>query len=522
MPTWNRLSALARLPIDALRLLSHGDARLNELTSLTRRSRAAQGDAAEHARGVEHNVARVRKKVDDVAGDIRRVRTAVEALTAEVHERMLQYNLQVGRLARGLQDAAPRPAARRRLTGRPLPLSLPSAEPPGWASVGDGMPHPDPERREWVTLDACAVCGDPARTIVNEWNKLAVLQRAPDAGSERYDYAVCHACGVLYATRRPTGERFRYLLTHFGEVTGKAGGGRAIQNPLLNPYPLTDEDRATLERLASRGVFVSDHLGLRKKDYLDGLMRDRFENSVHVDLLATLAPPVRGRVLEVRPRTGAIADALRRLFQADVSVLPIWESQQFLLKAVYGLNAPALVDFDRFEAPGDEPYDLIVCNHMLTHAVRPAEFFRTLRTRLRPGGHLYLYNEPDDAEFLSGPQSMIVTLNPLHMQAFDQASLRRALASAGFDVVFMKRRNLNHLCLARAGAVSWRPMSDDERTQRIDAYRRARDRAILRAPESVRARFAGEWEALVARGVADGTLDFDEKGHMRLTTADMV
>ena len=69
---------------------------------------------------------------------------------------------------------------------------------------------------------------------------------------------MCHACGVLFASRRPSGERYRFLLQHFEEVTAKRGG-EAVTNLVLNPRPLSDADREQLRRLAARGVFVSDH-----------------------------------------------------------------------------------------------------------------------------------------------------------------------------------------------------------------------------------------------------------------------
>jgi hypothetical protein len=47
-------------------------------------------------------------------------------------------------------------------------------------------------------------------------------------------------------------------------------------------------------------------------------------------------------------------------------------------------------------------------------------------------------------------------------------------------------------------------------------YTRARDRAILALRGDLRARFADEWPQLVERGVADGLVEFDAEGHLRL------
>ena len=440
--------------------------------------------------------------------DIREVRR-------ELHERLLQYHLQLGRLSRHVGSEVDAPV---RLSGTSRPAHLEDSEQLGWESVGGAEGSPDPDGKEWLTLTACPMCGCGERTVVSEWNKLLLLQKAPDASAVRYDYAVCHSCGVLSASRRPYGERFRFLLKHFGEVTAKVGGSREIRNPLLNPYPLSDAQKDDLRRLASAGVFVSDHLGRKSSEYVGGLMRDRFENSIHLDVIASHLSPKGARVLEVRSRAGTILDGLRRLFDAEVYAMPIWESQQFLLREVYNITVSSLIDFDRFQIPYEGLFDLIICNHMVTHVVRPQEFFDALRRHLRPGGHLYLHNEPDDAEFLRGGQSMIATLNPLHLQAFDQRSLIRALAANGFSVVFIKARgDLKHMCLARYdGEVQWDPMPETERSKRITDYQMARDRSILRIDPALRSRVVSVWDQAVERGMATGVAEFDATGQLRL------
>lgn len=470
-------------------------------------------------------VLRLDARISGLEKELRAARAESRDLRKELRDRMLQYNLQLGRLAR--TRAAESDDEPPRLSWRDVPLHVDEQRPMEWERVGDGEPAPDPEGREWLTLDRCPACGHGERTLVNEFNKFVLLDKAPDNTSARYDYAVCHACGIAYATRRPTGSRFRFLLRHFGEITGKSGGAAEIKNPLLNPYPLTEADRQHLKKLASRGVWVSEHLGLKKTEYLEGLLKDRFENSVHLDLLSSLvAPrwPRRGggseeagaRVLEIRPRAGTIIEGLRRLFGAEVCAMPIWESQQVLLEEVYGIESRGVIDFDEFDIPHEGTFDLIVSQHMLTHIVRPDRFFDVVLRHLSPDGYLYLYNEPDDAEFLQAGQSMLAHLNPLHLQTFDQRSLVRALGARGLEVVFLKRRNLNHMCLARRSAAGWTPMTDKERTSRIRAYQRARDRAVIGLPPEYRGRFASEWPEVIARGVAEGLAEFDADGKLKL------
>ncbi len=507
-----RFQQLVQLPRSVLSLFVHGSGRIQQVADDTRRASKIGAETAKVTGEIGTRTLKLESEVGSLAKDMRALMGELRLLREELHDRLLQYNLQLGRLSRiAIEEEGDAP----RLSARIVSYDVEDEEAPDWETVGN-QPHPDPEGREWLVLDACPMCRHAERTIVNEWNKLVLLHKAPDPASARYDFAVCHACGVTYATRRPIGQRYKFLNLNFGEVTAKHGGDAEFTNPLLNPYPLTDADREILRRRAGRGVFVSEHLGLRSNEYLEGLIKDRFENSVHLDLIGALLSPTGARVLEIRPRTGMISEGLRRLYGADVHTMPIWESQEFLLKEVYGIESDGLVDYDQFDIPGDGTFDLIICNHMLTHAVRPERFFAAVHRRLAPGGHVYFYNEPDDAEYLSGNQSMLATLNPLHMQAFDQKSFARALGANGFEMVFHKRRNENHICLAKMTETSWTPMTDKERGKRIRAYRRARDRAILGLRGDVRARFADEWQQIVERSVAEGIAEFDAEGNLRL------
>jgi len=66
-----------------------------------------------------------------------------------------------------------------------------------------------------------------------------------------------------------------WLFDHFEETIGRAAPGEERSRKLaLSPAPLTDETREHLKRLASHGVFVSDHSGVSRKDYLPALLVD--------------------------------------------------------------------------------------------------------------------------------------------------------------------------------------------------------------------------------------------------------
>jgi hypothetical protein len=56
-----------------------------------------------------------------------------------------------------------------------------------------------------ANLAACPVCGHEERTPVCRFNRFAMFASQPDERAGIYSYALCHGCGVVYATRRPEG-----------------------------------------------------------------------------------------------------------------------------------------------------------------------------------------------------------------------------------------------------------------------------------------------------------------------------
>ena len=469
---------------------------------------------------METQLNRLRKDVDESLADVRRTLEAHQEHTdglwrkqkarhadlghelsetrAELKERLLQHQLQLSRVTALLDNGSGQAISTHQV---PLAVSSPTPASP-----------PPVTKWEWLTFDRCPGCGTADRTIVCEWNKSILLDQDIPEDSMRYDYALCHGCGMVYATRRPVGATYRALMDDFPDTIGRDAGANASDG-LLNPYPLSEADRQRYRELMAGGVFVSDHA---PQAHIVGVLRDRLENSGHVEILAGLLDLREARVLEVRSRAGTIATGLRRQFGASVVAMPIFESQQLILRELCGIECSEVIDYDMFTIPIEGQFDLIACNHMLTHIVRPDRFFDQIRQHMKIGGHLYLYNEMDEGEFLARGKSIINSLNAIHLQAFDRASLTRLLAANGFEVTFIKWES-DQLCLATfTGSRAWSPMPPEERRRRVHAYALARARAILRAPEAVRGRFSAVWEEALSQAVAAGFARFDDKGRLRL------
>lgn len=396
-----------------------------------------------------------------------------------------------------------------------MPAAAASVLPPAVA-----IPACPAERIE--VLEACPVCGCAEQSRAGLYNKFITLPHPPDDRAYRYDYRLCHDCGVVSARRRPAGPRYSWLIEHFEETLGRADfGERRNGKAALASYALTDADRDDLRERAARGVFVSDHAGISRKEFIPALMADRLANSVHVELLASLLQLQQPRVLEVRSRNGSISAALQRMFGAAPHAMALFESQQFLIGEVYGIPATRGIDYDQFSIPFDGTFDLIIGNHVFTHAVHPRAMLRTLHDRLTDGGHLYLFNELDEAQFLKHGKSMFNSLNAFHMQTSDAPSLLRGLEANGFAVKFMTVYGGSHICLAqkREPSDSWTRMAKRSRDRRLQAYRRAHDVAALTMPEFARGRLREPWDALLERSVKSGLAEVNRKGNVKVRRA---
>lgn len=371
-------------------------------------------------------------------------------------------------------------------------------------------------------LAACPACGGAESSAVLSFNKLILSPSPPDAASYRYRYAICHDCGVVSARRRPAGARYAWMLEHFEETLGRVEfGTRRSGKVALTSYELSEAEKHELVTRAQRGVFVSDHEGLGPDDYLPALMNDRLANSMHVELLGSLLPLQNARVLEVRSRLGSISAALQRLYGATAKAMALFPNQQVLIEEVYRIPASVGIDYDQFEIPFEGAFELIVANHMLTHAISPKAMLRTLHDRLAPGGHLYVFNEPDERAFLASGKSIFNTMNPFHMQAFDATALRCMLEANGFRVSFIKAHGGSLMCLASKGEFSgqWTRVPETQRRRRRARYRRAQDVASLLLPAYARDRVDEPWDALLARGVAEGLVDVNRKGTIKVREA---
>ncbi|MFW6033742.1 MAG: methyltransferase domain-containing protein [bacterium] len=144
--------------------------------------------------------------------------------------------------------------------------------------------------------------------------------------------------------------------------------------------------------------------------------------------------------------------------------------------------------------PGDqaEPYDLLVCRHVLEHLDDPASLLRTLAVSAPPGALHYF--EVPAAEFNFGPDGLWDCIYP-HVSYFSRGSLAALIRRCGFEISDIRHAFHGQFIAveARAGhdtAPVWR--GGETILDLVERFAERHERAVRR------------WQAHVARLRAGG------------------
>ena len=354
-----------------------------------------------------------------------------------------------------------------------------------------------------VTISVCPACGGAERTDVSPFNGLVLLRSYHDDPVARYGYALCHRCGLVYATSRPTGPAFVDLLESFDDNLGR------VDRPNLGVVEgsLSEEEKAHVRRRVQAGWQVSDGREPPPDEWWPMLRFDRIQSAQDLTLLASSVDLRGKRVLDVRSNAGALLDSLRSWFGADVYAMPSFEADQIAIQEFFEIPAEQLIDYENFSIPYEGRFDVILAKHMVTHALRLDAFFAEIRAHLELGGHLYLYLENDDAEMWGNRKNLLGELKCFHFQNFDQATFERVLGAQGFQpewLVHLGRSSMS--CLARLDpAASFEPIDEAALRTRAELYERWYDLSVLSLPPEIsRAPFAEELDAIGSRAVSRG------------------
>ena len=357
---------------------------------------------------------------------------------------------------------------------------------------------------------SCPLCGTRERTEVSPFNGLILLRSYHGADVARYAYALCHGCGLVYATRRPTGAAFVELLEGFDDNLGR------VDRPNLGVVEgsLTEAEKGAIRARMRSGWRISEEHPPGEDDWWPMLRFDRLSSAQDLTLLASSVDLQGARVLDVRSNAGALLDSLRSWFGAEVFAMPSFEADGLVIEEYFGIPATRLIDYENFEIPYDGTFDVVLAKHMLTHALRPDAFLAEIRARLRPGGYLYLYTENDDREMWGNRKNLLGELKCFHFQNFDLAAFARVLRAQGFEpewIMHLSRSSMS--CLARLEPeAAFAPIGEQELERRLDLYRQWYDLSVLSLPPEIsREPFAAELPAIEERALARGDVSVSGK-----------
>src|SRR4029450_6991369 len=92
------------------------------------------------------------------------------------------------------------------------------------------------------SVDACMVCGEVERTIVAEYNRLIFIESMRQSDLARFNYALCHGCGLVSATRRPDRAEYEFLYRNFNEFLVRRPNSESLNVPELTPEKAAEID----------------------------------------------------------------------------------------------------------------------------------------------------------------------------------------------------------------------------------------------------------------------------------------
>jgi len=362
------------------------------------------------------------------------------------------------------------------------------------------------------TLPACMVCGEAERTIVSEYNRLIFIDETWQSDVARFDYGLCHGCGLVYATRRPEGAEYDYLYENFNEFLLRTPNPKSFNVPELTRESRADIDESFLPwwELREKSTNCSIHKRLSHE----------LNNVIYYLPQILLNLSVEGaKVLHIRAKSATFADFMKRVLGAShVDLITLFPSHTYLAEKHPGIRATACLDYENFEIPYNERYDLIIENHVFIHMLDIAKTFSVFRSHLSPGGSLFLIGELADDELFRKRKNLFAELRPFHYQQFDKATLARMLNRFGFEATAVQQGGEKDPELYGVAKLTGDPsecprIGKQELRTRLDMYQRWRDESILSMPtERCRALFGGEIEQICDRVKARGGLVRDKKG----------
>jgi 2-polyprenyl-3-methyl-5-hydroxy-6-metoxy-1,4-benzoquinol methylase len=281
-------------------------------------------------------------------------------------------------------------------------------------------------------LGRCPVCDNPERELL--FNKL--IDNCFFVAPGEWTLWQCSNCQSAYLDPRPDertiGKAYESYYTHLANEVPALSARQKLRLALYNGF--------------RNGRYGTSFTPAHPTGYLVGMATPRFRRSL--DCSFRYLPRKRpGRVLDIGCGNGEWLLLAKAAGWQVAGVDP--DPTARALGGRQGLE----IREGGADAWADQPetFDVITMNHVIEHVHDPLETLRTIRTLLRPGGHLFVETPNIDALGLRVHGRNWRGLEPpRHLVLFNYRSMAAALRSAGFiDIRFRRRPSvLNELSRA--------------------------------------------------------------------------
>lgn len=363
-------------------------------------------------------------------------------------------------------------------------------------------------------VDACMVCGEKQRTIVSEYNRLIFIESMWQSELARFDYALCHGCGLVYATRRPDRSEYDFLYANFNEFLGRRPNSRSLNVPELTDERIEELDRGFVPWWELRSASARKST-LRKK------LQWELENVLtYVPYIMRHVPLEGAKVLHVRAKGGTLADFMKRLLGvAQVDLITLFPAHKYLAEKSGEVRAISCLDYEDFQIPFEEQYDLIIENHILIHMLDSNKTFDVFSSHLKEGGCIFIHKELADTRLFDKGKNLFAELRPFHFQQFDLPTVERIFQRYGFTPIFLRDQNdagdpeIFGLAKRDHTPGKCRRIGSAALRERLTMYARWRDESILSLPkERAETLYGDELKQIWKRVRASGGLKPGKKG----------
>lgn len=363
-------------------------------------------------------------------------------------------------------------------------------------------------------LEACMVCGEKQRTIVAEYNRLIFIDSMWQNDIARFDYALCHGCGLVYATRRPGREEYDFLYNNFHEFLVRNPEHKKFSVPEMKREHYEAIDRDFVPWWELRSHPVEGH-PIRK------VLQQDLANAITYAPHIMLHVPIEGaKVLHIRAKGSTLGDVLKRMLgAAQVDLITLFPDHKYLAEKNEGIRAISSLDYEDFRIPFEERYNLIIETHIFLHMLDPNQTFRTFDEHLEEDGYIFVQKELADDRLYRNRKNLFAELRPFHFQQFDVGTLERMFRRYGYRVVMLshkddKRSEIIGVVQHQTGEPQPCPRIEAaDLKARLAMYARWRDESILSLPQDrCQVLFGEEIDPILERVRKTGGLKITKKG----------